>query len=84
MNKRLSEIIAECCDHISKTDDRYGPFASSHEALGVLAEEFTELQNAIHANALESIRDEAIDVAAAAMRLAYACREEHFRKRSVK
>lgn len=63
---------------------RYGAFQSTHEALGVLMEEFDELRAAIHANALESVRMEAIQIAAVAMRLAEACRDnEAFAERSV-
>jgi NTP pyrophosphatase (non-canonical NTP hydrolase) len=63
---------------------RYGLPASTHESLGVLLEEFTELQAAIHANALESVREEAIQVAAVALRLAAACRgATAFKGRSV-
>jgi hypothetical protein len=52
---------------------RYGPFASTHEAFGVLAEEQMELLAAIHANDLEAIRREAVQCAAVALRLAELC-----------
>lgn len=55
---------------IDKADDKYGPPASAHESYGVLAEEMRELLDAIHANKYESIRMEALDIAAAALRLA--------------
>jgi len=77
----LKEII----DHCEASQDRYGDFASAHEALGVALEEWTELINAVHANKLESIRDEAIDLAAVLIRLANQCRtSENLKKRSVK
>lgn len=41
----------------------------------MLTEEIMELTHAIHANALESIRTEAIQVAAVALRLAAHCRD---------
>ena len=70
---------------------RYGQFASTHEALGVAVEEFDELRDAIRANDLVAIRDEALDVAAVMLRLASACDDEHrydvqtaFGRRSVK
>lgn len=49
--------------------ERYGPLASTHEALGVAMEEFDELRAAIHANKRESIREEALDLAAVMLRL---------------
>ena len=64
------EIVAEA----DAAASRYGPFASTHEAYGVLTEEVAELLDAIRANALESVREEAIQVAAVAMRLAECCR----------
>ncbi len=48
---------------------RYGSLASTHEALGVAMEEFDELRAAIHANKRESIREEALDLAAVLLRL---------------
>jgi NTP pyrophosphatase (non-canonical NTP hydrolase) len=53
--------------------DRYGDFTSTHEAYGVLAEEVSELLDAIRANELDSVEKEAIQVAAVAMRLARQC-----------
>lgn len=74
-----AEVVAERL----RADLRYGAFRSTHEALGVLVEEFDELRAAIHANALESVRAEAIQIAAVAMRLAAACRgDADFEERS--
>ena len=50
--------------------DRHGPFSSSHEAYGVLAEEVSELLAAIHANKWGAIQSESVQVAAVALRLA--------------
>ena len=52
---------------------KYGPFTSTHEAYGVLAEELKELLDAIHLNDIEAIKGEAIQVAAVATRLAEQC-----------
>ena len=52
---------------------RYGPFASTHEGYGVLAEEQMELLTAIRSNDLAAIRAEAVQCAAVALRLAQAC-----------
>jgi NTP pyrophosphatase (non-canonical NTP hydrolase) len=58
---------------IDAATERYGPFASTHEALGVAAEEWDELREAIRSNDLDAIRSEALDLAAVAMRLAASC-----------
>ena len=71
--------------HAILAQDRYGNYASTHEALGVALEEWTELVNAVHANDIEAVRDEAIDLAAVLLRLAYQCRwSEAMKARSVK
>jgi hypothetical protein len=63
---------------------RYGPFASTHEALGVCLEEWEELKSAMHANNLEWIREESLDLAAACLRLAESIRIPDFVERSGK
>ena len=65
----LQEIEAESCG----AQLRYGPYTSTHEAYGVLAEEVAELLDAIRANKIEDVRREAIQVAAVALRLAEQC-----------
>ena len=50
-------------------DKRYGPFASTHEALGVCSEEWRELRDAVRGNDMAAIRREALDLAAALIRL---------------
>ena len=78
-------VILEVSEQIAGADRRYGPFASTHEAYGVLAEEVAELLAVIGATKLESIRLEAIQVAAVALRLAYHCRDHAaFEARSTK
>lgn len=79
-----SEIDDLILSEIVTADRRYGDFASTHEALGVLREEIHELEHAIQANALESVRTEAIQIAAVATRLAYSLNAETTRRRSVK
>ena len=75
----MQDIIVE----IEAADKKFGPYTSTHEAYGVLAEEAAELLDAIRANKAESVRTEAIQVAAVAMRLAYSCRGHlNFRRRS--
>jgi NTP pyrophosphatase (non-canonical NTP hydrolase) len=81
----LNAVRAE----IDHADGTYGPPASTHESLGVLAEEWDELRDAVHGNDPVEIRHEAIQVAAVALRLAMACLEAEagesaFAKRSFK
>lgn len=63
---------------------RYGPYASSHEALGVITEEYQELVQAIRSNNIQDIAKEAQDLAACATKLARDCGGKAFRARSVK
>ena len=51
-------------------ENRYGPFASTHEGYGVLAEEMAELLDAIRANDKQAIIHEAVQVSAVAFRIA--------------
>ncbi len=64
------ETIGEIDDRIASAESRYGAFASTHEALGVCLEEWNELCLAVQANALDAVRAEALDLAAACLRLA--------------
>jgi len=78
-------VFFEIQQHIESAQARYANFASAHEALGVALEEWNELQDVIRANAIESIREEAIDLAAVLIRLAVQCRtSENLKRRSVK
>jgi hypothetical protein len=69
---------------IGAADERYGNFASTHEAMGVAAEEWDELRAALHSNDLGAIQREALDLSAVLIRLVdqldYA---ETMRRRSV-
>ncbi len=77
----VADLIDQEAEHASA---EYGPFASAHEALGVLLEEVQELAEAIRGHSLEFVLREAVQVAAVALRLAEQCREssEAFQKRS--
>ena len=57
---------------MDQTQAAYGEPASVQESMGVLLEEFHELREAVHSNKSESIRMEAVQVAAVALRLAEA------------
>lgn len=63
-------VLDDIREHIDASDKRYGPFASTHEALGVACEEWDELRAAIHSNKLASVEEECIDLAAVLIRLA--------------
>jgi len=82
---KLSDISSEIFARIESAQERYGDFTSTHEALGVALEEWNEVQSAVQANAIESIREEAMDLAAVLIRLADQCRNsESLKLRSVK
>ena len=69
MTDTVNAIITEALE----AEKRYGPYRSTHEAFGVLAEEVAELLDAIRSNSPGSVCREAIQVAAVAMRLADQC-----------
>ncbi len=72
-NEQESEALFEIAKRIDAAQDRYGPFASTQEALGVALEEWTELVDAVRSNKLGAIEHEALDLAAVCIRLALAC-----------
>ena len=80
----LSGAVTAALQIAHRAERRYGPFTSTHEALGVMAEEWDELRTAVHSNSLDVMAKEAEDVAAAALRFAAACRapSEAFARRS--
>lgn len=81
----LPEIQAELESRMLAAQQRYGAFASTHEALGVATEEWDELRDAVRANDLAAVGRECIDLAAVLVRLACVLREsEGTRARSVK
>ena len=71
----VSEIVKEVKQEIEVGEDRFGPFHSQHEALAILREEYLETENAVfwdnkHGENNHTVRAEAIQVAAIAIRLA--------------
>jgi hypothetical protein len=79
------ELIYEVEQKAAQAQERYGAFASTHEALGVALEEWHELCDAVRANRLGNVEMECIDLAAVLLRLARACRNGgKFADRSVK
>lgn len=77
----LTQKLLEECEYAQA---RYGNFASTHEALGVLTEEYNELIEAIRGSRMDHIRGEALQVSAVALRLAESCDDNGFVGRSVK
>jgi len=74
MNTVLVEVL--------NADKRYGPFTSTHEGFGVLAEEVAELLEAIRSNERDSIEYEATQVAAVACRIVRSLTNSSTRQRS--
>ena len=67
---------------VSDADERYGAFASTHEALGVALEEWDEFRLAIQQNDIDAIRHECFDLAAVLIRLASQLGNEWLQERS--
>ena len=78
------ETVAQVQIEARNAEDKYGDFSSTHEAFGVLAEEVSELLDAIRRNDLANVAKESAQVSAVAMRLANQCGEPtvYFVKRS--
>lgn len=70
MTNQADQCIAAIRQRIDAADKRYGPFASTHEALGVATEEWFEFVDAVRSNDLGQVEHEALDLAAALIRLA--------------
>ena len=64
--------------------DRYGSYASTHEALGVASEEWDEFRAAIQSNDLAKVEEEALDLAACLLRLVEQIGDDALRQRSTK
>lgn len=79
----MTDFIQSVRSEMDRAHSRYGDFFSTHEALGVLTEEYHELVEAVRKNALSSVQLEALQLAAVALRLAEACESsEPFKRRS--
>lgn len=65
------QLTAEAVVNVAaRAAAKFGDYTSTHEALGVLLEEFDELKDAIRDNDAAAIREESLDVASVALRLA--------------
>lgn len=68
------DLIYEVEERAAKASARYGDFASTHEALGVALEEWTELVEAVRSNQLSAVEYECLDLASVLVRLARSIR----------
>ena len=80
----IDNMLGRVFDEIAKAEVRYGPFRSTHEGVGVLLEEVDELRTEVHANNLDAVADEAIQVAAVALRIVGSLGSAETRERSTK
>jgi NTP pyrophosphatase (non-canonical NTP hydrolase) len=64
-----TRAVAEVVSEADSAASIYGPFTSTHEAYGVLAEEVAELLDAINKNNRHDIAQEARQVSAVSLRL---------------
>ncbi|RJR31878.1 MAG: hypothetical protein C4574_00565 [Candidatus Latescibacterota bacterium] len=71
-DKHLEEIFARIKNELSWAEKKFGGFASAHEGYGVILEELDELWHEIKNNksvgSIRRMRDEAIQVAAMAVK----------------
>ena len=72
-----SEVDARVQNEIDCATEKYGAFASAHEGYGVLAEEMSELLDAIRSNTDVVVQIEACQVAAVAWHLAASLTDEN-------
>jgi hypothetical protein len=86
MTEHLSQFLLQSLEErMAYATACYGPFASTHEALGVALEEWNELQAAIQANNLDAVKRECVDLAAVVLRLVNNLNDlPKLRERSVK
>lgn len=68
-------VMPDIQARIEAADTRYGPFASTHEALGVACEEWDEFRQSIQENDLRKVAHEGLDLAACLIRLAQQLRD---------
>lgn len=66
----MDDIIKSIEARIWNAHQRYGNFASTHEALGVALEEWDEFRDAITRNDWIEVEHEACDLAAVLIRIA--------------
>jgi hypothetical protein len=68
--KDISDILQDVSETFDRSNTKHGPFVSVHDGLGVLREEYLELEKEVFwGHDKSKIRAEAIDVAAMAVKL---------------
>lgn len=70
-NDRLREITDTVFDEVLRATSLHGPMHSTHEAYGIIAEEVHEFFLDMIANKHQGCRNEAVQVAAMAIRFLY-------------
>ena len=65
----MQRYLEEIRDELDRATTKHGDFSSTHEALGVILEEFEELKEAIKNGDKENGQEEAIQLAAMCLKL---------------
>jgi NTP pyrophosphatase (non-canonical NTP hydrolase) len=73
INKGVEKVLEKLFYRLDQKG--YGTFASRHEILGVVSEEFKEFVDAVHSKDYENMKDELIDIAVACI-FGLVCLEE--------
>lgn len=66
--EHISQIMLEVECELNRATHKFGNFASHHEGYAILKEEVDELWDAVKANDHQHAREEAVQVAAMAIR----------------
>ncbi len=61
-------VLAEMLEECTRAQEKFAPFASAHEGIAVIEEEFLELRNEVFWGGSAKARDEAIQLGAMALR----------------
>lgn len=64
IEQAVEETNAALCKQLIQKGD--GAFISTHEALGIIAEEYDELKDAVRSNNIEDVKKELLDIIVAA------------------
>lgn len=79
----IDPILSDLFSRMEAAEQRYGAFASTHEALGVALEEWHEFIDAVRANDDAAAVYEAVDLAAVLIRFAVQAQENRLTRRPV-